>query len=218
MSIAENPLVGRMRKSMANFTTYTLNGKNIIRSKPFRVKDARSVKQLIMRARMKELANLYKYFSSIIVMGFSENMLPKSPENIYPIPPQNLFVKANFSFAFETIENVPVLRYPLLLLSQGSLPEVKVVDATIGVDEIIIRYDTHGSFPDVTSTDEIVACARLITGELLIARQFIGYGDIGTILLKYPVLHAEDVLCCYVFVRSGDGKKSSNSVYVEVKG
>jgi len=218
MSIAENPLVGRMRKSMANFTTYTLNGKNIIRSKPFRVRDARSVKQLIMRARMKEMANLYNYFSKIIVMGFSENMLPKSPENIYPKPPQNLFVKANFSFAFEVIENMPVVRYPWLLLSKGSLPEAKVLDAVINDQGILIRYDA-GLLPDVLfATDEIVACARLITGELLMAKQFIGYDDFGTILLKYPAMQAEDVMCCYVFVRSGDGKKSSNSVYVEVKG
>ena len=55
------------------------------------------------------------------------------------------------------------------------------------------------------------------TDELLMTRQFIGYESIGTIRLNYPTLQAEQVACCYVFVRSGDGKKASGSVYVEVK-
>jgi hypothetical protein len=48
------------------------------------------------------------------------------------------------------------------------------------------------------------------------AQQFIGYNSIGTIHLNYPALQVEDVACCYVFVRSGDGEKASDSVYVEV--
>jgi len=59
---------------------------------------------------------------------------------------------------------------------------------------------------------------RFKNGELLMARQFIGYASIGTIHLNYPALQAEQVECCYVFVRSGDGDKASDSVYVEVKG
>jgi len=218
MSISENPLVGRMKGSMANFTTYTLNGKNIIRSKPFTVRDARTVKQLIMRARMKELANLYNSFTPIIVMGFSENILPKSPENMYPKSPQNQFVKANFSFAFETIENIPVINKSLLLLSKGSLPEVKVIDAVVNEGGITVRYNSDLSPDIIFPIDEIIACAMLNTGELLIARQIRGYESIGTIHLKYPALVAEEVESCYVFARSWDGKMVSNSKYVDVKG
>jgi len=58
----------------------------------------------------------------------------------------------------------------------------------------------------------------LKTDELLKTRQFIGYEPIGTIQLKYQALQAEEVACCYVFVRSRDGEKASDSVYVEVKG
>jgi len=69
----------------------------------------------------------------------------------------------------------------------------------------------------VLATDEMIACTLLKTGELLIARQFRGYDTFGTILLKYPALEAGDVVCCYVFTRSGDRKKVSNSRSVEVK-
>ena len=118
-----------------------------------------------------------------------------------------MFISVNFSTAFEVIDQIQRISYPLLKLSQGSLPKVEVIDATIVDGGIAIRYDKNSVFPDVDATDEILACAGLITGELLIAKQFIGYDDIGTILLKNSVLHAEDVMCCYVFVRSGDGEK-----------
>jgi len=96
------------------------------------------------------------------------------------------------------------------------LPTVKVTEAITGAEGITLRYDALALFPEVIATDEIIACARLITGGLLIARQFTGIEPIGSILLKYPALQAEDVACCYVFVRSGDGKKTSDSIYVPI--
>ena len=209
MSIAESPLLGPMRKSMGNFTVYSLNGMTIVRSKAFNFKDPKTEKQLIMRARMSQLAKTYRTFSSILCLGFPENSVGKSP--------QNMLVSANFSTAFEMVDEKPVISYPQLQVAKGSLPEAKVLQAFVGVEGITLRYDADLSPNDIDATDEMIACALLKTGELLIARQFRGYEAIGTILLKYPALQAENVACCYVFTRSGDGKKASNSVFVEVK-
>jgi len=210
MSIAQSPLLGPMRKSMGNFTMYSYNGMNIVRSKAFKVKDAKTKKQLNVRARISGLGVKYRYFSPVLALGFPENSDYKSP--------QNMFVSANFSTAFETIDEQPVLSYPLMLISKGSLPEVKVTEVTIEKEAIIIGYDVAAMLPDMTATDEIIACARLKDGELLIVRQILGFVTTGTVLLKYPDLLIDDVDCCYLFVRSGDGKKTSNSVFVEVKG
>ena len=208
MSIAENPLVGRMKGSMANFTLYTLNDQNVVRGKAFNFKDPKTEDQLVMRERMDLLNEMYQSFASLIRLGF--------PERPIRLNSQNMFISVNFSTTFIVIDEIQVVSYPLLKLSQGSLPEVKVLDAVIVDDGIAIRYDKKSVSTDVETTDEILACAGLITGELLIAKQFIGHDDIGTILLKCPSLQAEDILCCYVFVRSSDGKKSSNSVYLKL--
>jgi hypothetical protein len=209
MSIAQNPLLGPMRKSMGNFTIYSYNGMNIVRSKPFRVRDAKSEKQLNVRARMIGLGATYRDLSSIIGLGFPENSETKSP--------QNMFVSANYSTAFELVDNKPVISYPLMLVAKGSLPEVTVTEAVIDAEGIKIRYDAEALFPDVTATDEIIACAELKNGALLITRQVLSFESIGTIVLNHPDLQAADVVCCYLFARTGDGKKTSNSVYVEVK-
>ena len=209
MSITENPLVGRAKGSMANFTMYTSHNKNIVRGKAFEIKDAKSKDQLIMRDRMKLLADRYQSFKSIIRLGFPERREDQTSHN--------MFISANFSRTFEIIDDIQVISKPLLLLSKGSLPEVKVMNVVTGTDGITIRYNAKEMFPDVKDDDEIIACALLNSGGLYIAKQFVGYEDIGTILLKYPNSDAEEVECCNVFVRSGDGKKASNSTYVEVK-
>jgi len=183
---------------------------NIVRLKPFHPKDPKTEKQLNMRARMSAIAEMYRQFSVIIALGF-----PERDERTFP---QNMFVSANFKTAFVMEDTIPVISYPLMLLAKGSLPSVTITEATTDSEGITIHYDVRALLPDVTATDEIIACAMLTTGELLIARQFIGIVPIGTIQLKYPSLQAKQVACCYVFVRSQDGKKASDSVYVEVKG
>ena len=115
-------------------------------------------------------------------------------------------------------DKLPVISYPLMLIAKGSLPPVTILEAATDADGIMISYNALALLPDVTATDEIIACALLKTDQLLMNRQFIGHNPIGTIRLNYPTLRAEQVACCYVFVRSGDGKKASDSGYVEVKG
>ncbi|MDD4968393.1 MAG: DUF6266 family protein [Paludibacter sp.] len=209
MSVAQNPLLGPMRNSMANFTMYTLNGMNIVRSKPFKVKDPKTEKQLNNRARISLFAKTYHKFKSILVLGFPERDVTKSP--------QNMLVSVNFTTAFVMVDKVPVINYPLLLLAKGSLPKVTITEALTDADGITLKYDALALTPDLNATDEIIACAGLLNGGLLMARQFIGHKAIGTIHLNHSNLKADDVVCCYVFVRSGDGEKASDSVYVEVK-
>jgi hypothetical protein len=208
MSIAQNPLLGPMKNSMGNFITYTSRGMNIVRSKPFRVKDAKSEKQLIMRARMKGIAEMYRRLSPVISLGFPEREVNQSP--------QNRFVSVNFNTAFVMTDKTPVISYPLMLVAKGSLPPVTITQVTIDAGGIILNYNACALTPHVNADDEIIACALLTTGALLKTRQFARYEPIGTIQLKYPSLEAEQVVCCYVFVRSSDGDKASDSVYVEV--
>ena len=87
---------------MANFTVYTLNGKNIVRSRAFMPKDPKSKKQLAVRSRISALGKQYRFLSPILGLGFPENSENKTP--------QNMFVAANFSTAFEIVDEQPVLR------------------------------------------------------------------------------------------------------------
>jgi len=91
-----------------------------------------------------------------------------------------------------------------------------VTEAVIGTEGIKIQFDVSALLHDMTAADELIASARLKSGVLLITRQVMGFKATGTIILKYPDLQAGEVESCYLFVRSGDGKKTSNSVFVGV--
>ena len=56
----------------------------------------------------------------------------------------------------------------------------------------------------------------MITGELVIARQPRGTQELGTILIAYAGINADDVECCFLFVLNEDGSNASDSTYVVV--
>jgi len=129
-----------------------------------------------------------------------------------------MFVAANFRTAFVMADNVQVISYPLMLVAKGSLPPVTITEVLTDAGRIILNYNARALAPVLNADDEIIGCALLKNGSLLKTRQYIGYEPIGTIRLNHADLQAEDVVCCYVFVRSEDGEKASDSVWVEVKG
>ena len=206
MSVAQNPLLGPMRKSMGNFTTTSYNGMNIVRSKAFNKKDAKSEKQLNHRKKVSLIAAMYKSFGGLTKLGFPENSFGKSP--------YNMFLAANLASAFDQTGEVPVISYPLLVVSKGTLPRIKVVETIVSAVGITLRYETYTGLPNVSVDDEIIAFFKLQDGELVFGKQPRGSGVTETILLQYPDLQIEEVACCYVFARSRDGKKASNSTYV----
>ena len=208
MSIAQNPLLGPMRKSMGNFTTMYINGRNIVRSKAFHVKRKKSKAQVRQITKMTLLADINRNFGGITDWGFVENCKGMSP--------YNLFVSANFNSAFDLTGDVPVISYPQLQVSKGSIPKVKTTEITMDTEGITINYETGTGLPKVSATDEIIGFARLKKGSLLITRQPRGSDETGSIFISFPNEYDEEVECCYLFARSEDGKKVSNSVNIGI--
>jgi hypothetical protein len=198
-----------MRKSMGNFTTMYINGRNIVRSKAFHVKRKKSKAQVSQITKMTLLADVNIKFGGITDWGFVENCKGMSP--------YNLFVSANFNSAFDLTGEIPIISYPMLQVSKGSIPKVKTTEITIDTEGITINYETGKGLPKVSATDEIIAFARLKKGSLLITRQPRGIEETGSILISFKDENDEEVECCYLFARSEDGKKVSNSTYITSK-
>ena len=208
MSITQNPLMGQMRKSMGNFTTTSYGGENFVRSKAFRRTGKQSDAQKKHISRFKLLAKMYGSLGGMTDLGFVENRIRKSA--------YNLFMSANLSTAFDDSADLPVISYPLLLVSKGSLPAMKVVESVMIVEGITMRYETNLSLPRVSATDEVVALAKTKEGLIRFERQTRGSEPIGSITIHHPNMKAMDIECCYIFVRSADGKKASTSVFVPI--
>jgi len=209
MSLSQNPMTGVMHKSMANFVTTTYRGRNVIKAKVFMPKDVNSPAQQNQRACFKMIVKEYESFGGITDIGLT------SRPRVYS--PFNEFVKANLPTAIDKTGPIPVVNYSKLVVSNGTLPEVPVTSAIVGATGITVNYKSPLKQPKVLDTDEVVAFAKLKNHELIIERQIRGKSETGSILLEYPDLNVNDVVCCYVFVLSADGTNSSISTNVIVK-
>ncbi len=206
MSKSQNPLTGQMSGSMANFVTTSRGGQNIIRSKAFNPKDAKTEAQLKQRGGFKLVSEEYKTFGGVVDQGFPERQIGQSA--------YNLFMAANLSVAVDKSEAEVVIDYSKLVIAKGSLPVVTINGGSIDASGIMVRYQTNLKIPKVSAMDEVVVVAKTISGELLVESQQRGTQPEGSILLPYPGLQAADLACCYLFVCNADGSKASGSVYV----
>ena len=208
MSLSQNPMTGIMHKSMANFVTTTYRGRNVIKAKVFMPKDVNSPAQQNQRACFKLIVKEYESFGGIPDLGFTNRPRVYSP--------YNAFMKANLSTAIDKTGPNPVINYSKLVVSSGTLTEVIVTAAKADTTGIVISYKSSLKDPKVLETDEMVAFAKLKNHELIIERKIRGNSATGSILLEYPDIDVNDVVCCYVFALSADGSNASNSTYVVV--
>jgi hypothetical protein len=74
------------------------------------------------------------------------------------------------------------------------------------------------SVPKVWETNEVVAVAKTIAGELLVSKQVRGTDAVDNILIAFPDIQPAQIKCCYLFVRSADGSKANKSMYVSFAG
>ena len=208
MSLAQNPLTGQMRQSMANFVTTVYRGQNVIRAKVFMPKNVNSIAQQKQRASFKLIVDAYEALGGMSDIGF-----PKRPVIFSPF---NAFMVANLPSAVNKTGVIPVIDYTKLVVSNGTLPKVIVQTAVAGATGITLSYKTAILSPKVSATDEVVALALLKTGEFVIARQARGTQAMGTILIAYAGINADEVECCYLFVLKEDGSNASDSTFVVV--
>lgn len=206
MAIAQNPLTGQMHGAMGNFVTSTLGGQNIIRAKAFNQQDAKTESQVKQRTSFKMIAEEYVTFGGVTDMGF-----PEKPKNQSAY---NLFMAANLPGAIDRSGAEPIIDYSKLVVANGSLPQLIVIGGTIDANGITIGYQSNMLIPKVSETDEVVAVLKTTIGEVLITRQPRGNDSESFISIAYPTINIADVKCCYLFVRSADGKKASKSVFI----
>ena len=158
---------------------------------------------------MTLIARQYNSIGSFIDYGFVETKLGNSS--------YNMFVKANFKSAFDDTGDLPVISYPLLLISKGSLPLMKVIESVVGDEGISLKYDTNLSLPKVSATDEVIALVKNKEDDFFFDTGLRGNGETGTLLIPYANKDVNDIVCCYIFARSADGKKTSNSVFISLE-
>jgi len=108
-----------------------------------------------------------------------------------------------------------VFQYSRLVVSKGSLPGLNVIECVMSDEGIRISYETDLGLPKVSETDKIVGFATTTNNkDPLNQSQVRGSDETGSILIGYEDMSPENIVSCYLYSVSADGKKSSDSVYI----
>lgn len=208
MSIVQNPIMGQMRKSFANVNTYVHKGQNVVSAKSFNRKDANSAAQQAQRASFKLIADAYQSLG-----GFAESGFPVRPatQSAY-----NCFMSLNLPNAIDATGEIPVIDYSKLQIAKGSLPLVNVISAISGETGITVSYDSNIDFPNAGADNVLIVLAKTKAGALYATHQPRGIDVIGSLLLPMTGVVKTDIEFVYLFLTTLDGKKASNSVFLEI--
>lgn len=209
MSISQNPMTGQMKKSMANFSTYTLKGQNIIRSKAFNRKDANTEAQQSHRSGFKLIVDEYKTLSGIVATGFPNRIITQSP--------YNAFIAANLPEAIDDSGEAPVIDYTKLIVTDGTYQGVIVDKAVVTETGITVSFKVQPNVPGTSATDKVTVFAKTSNGALYLMNSLRGSASTGEVKLDCPGVTEEEVVYVYLYVTSPDGAKVSKSVYVPLE-
>jgi len=206
MARSQNPMTGKMSGSMGNFVTSSLGSQNIVKTKAFGRRDAKTEAQQKQRDGFKMIGELFPMLGSIPHEGFAQRA---SESSVYAA-----FMAANLSGAIDKSGNVAAVDYANLKVADGKLSVPVVKSGTLTAQGITISYLSSLMNKLNLPTDELVALALLTNGELWIERQPRGEAVESTILIPVENVVSDDILGVYVFSKRADGSKVSKSVYV----
>lgn len=208
MSIVQNVLIGRARKSIGNAVLYTMNGQNILRSKPgtFKPPDTQDYKNRTNRFKAgNELASKIKHAAANLII---------------PAPIHRTAYSKLTSFcilAFNIVANTPVFAPKDKACAKGTLPfNGKTSLTAVSGYSIDIEYSKDLISVDEKDTDEVFI---LLTNETGTKAQFIHTGskriDGEASFHVPPYMQGDKVFVSAPIFISADGRFCSDSVFSE---
>lgn len=207
LTVTQNPLIGRARKSIANnvFTTY--KGLNVVKSKPLSVANPKTDLQVMYRSAQVQIVDLYKRLVALVKIGFQE-----APN---PLSPYNQFVSVNRKGAFNySSPPAATLNYDDLVIAKGSLTPTAItgVVADESAGTIVVSWGTTLEGADQSASDKAYILAiDETTGQIYGQSLGTFMRAAGSASVSSALFEAGDGITAYLFFRSATENKSSDS-------
>jgi len=212
MSIVQNVLIGRTRRSIGNATFQKWKDKNVLRSKPTVVNQPNTVAQLTQREKMKQVIELARRIMPSILLGFKERAVSNTEYN---------------AFTSYTLKNAATGTTPgnvtinptNILISNGTIAAQPIVamSADASDSEIEIEWNPALDMPGHLATDKLnVVVMNSNTGQL---NQFFGIANrsAGTFTISsFAGMTAGNILRVYTYFTRADSSKSDVSVHTQI--
>lgn len=212
MSIPQNTLIGKTRRSIGNVTFSTWKGINIMKSKPITVANPRTDRQQQQRDAQKQMVFLSRNISAAIRLGFNQLAIGMSA--------YNAFLSYNLKNAFDMSEP-PVAKFdPVkLLVSKGTIASTPIVNITSVPGEMTgtITMQSGPLQPGQSTSDQL--CLVFADYNAFNYATVINLGtrsQAGHTFSLSTFFNFGTEVVVYAFYVSADGKRSSTSVWSSV--
>lgn len=209
MAIFKSTAFSKLRNSFGNLTTCRFKGQNIVKEKVTEVFNPRTIAQQMQRLRMKTLIGMCDVFAPVIDVGFSQCDVKMTPDN--------LFVQLNQKAVAVSEDLEVTIAYDQVVVSKGSrrLPAVTVTLDAEG-NQLVFTHEAEKL--ERRSADDDRLYAAVLERGLQKLRLFPlnERKDTAAVNVPLPEGWGEMNLEVYVFIRSKDGRQSSNSKYLKV--
>ena len=204
------PITENVRKSISNQTFYTMKGLNIARKKNGK-NSSKTQAQMVQRTRWTKVLDLEALFEPASQIGFPRR---KTTETYH-----NAFMSANTNAeAVSVSEDLEVtVNYPEILCAQGrlKLPRSLSVSADAETRTLTFTHAAEGNGCRRYANDQLYALVVETTLEDSELYELGTRSESEPVAATLPEDWDMDSLAIYVFATTADGKKASNSKYLE---
>lgn len=211
MSIPQNTLIGKTRRSIGNVTFSTWKGINVMKSKPITVANPRTDKQKMQRSAQAQLVALARQMPSAIKLGFNQLAIAMSA--------YNAFISYNIKNAFDfSAPPNAAIDYTRFLAAKGTIQPTLLTSSSINVAANNYVFAWSGSTLAVgQSANDRFVCVAIDQ-----ATNKVEVFDTGILRsVGAATCHSANDLTVntsvtlYTFFVSEDGKKSETSTFVQ---
>lgn len=204
MAIFESTIFERLRKSVGNVTTYTSDGRMVMRKKRADRRDKATEAQLRQRERMRVTENAWFCFSEEIMEGFCAASVKTA---------FNRFVKANIMSDAVGRGLRETADWLELRVADGPLAAPSMEAEFDGEGrEVVFRWSRQPDRPGCVGTDRLFGLVVDLSGSRSVLFE-LGHRDLsGEKRVALPAGFSGQLLLAYGFAKNAAGTRTSPSV------
>lgn len=212
MAIFKSTAFSSIRKSFGNLTTYRSKGQNIVKEKMTEIKNPRTLKQCKQRTHFPTLVDLADVFTQAIALGLVSRPVILTAENY--------FAQLNKKSVTVDDKLEVTIDYSAIQISKGKRAMPEEITATLDSEkgELTVELVAEEFVSHAADDDEFYC---FVLEKMRKKAKLFKLGQRSSLTPTPLVLPGKwdfsaDNLAIYVFCVSQDGKRASNSVYLQV--
>lgn len=212
LAVFKSAIFDEIRNSVANVTTYRSNGQNIMKKKMTKIKNPRTLKQRKQRTHFPTLVELADVFTQAIALG-----LVSRPVRLTAA---NYFAQLNKKTVSVDDKLEVTIDYSAIQISKGKRAMPEEITTTLDAEKRELTVELVAEeFVNHAADDDEFYC--FVLEKKRKKTKLFKLGQRSSLTPSPLVLPGKwdisaENLAIYVFCVSQDGKRASNSVYLNV--